>query len=91
MTLFLYLSDVEGGGATRFPQLPGPDGTPPLDVVPRKGKAVLWPSVLDADPAVPDPRTEHEAMAVTAGVKFGANAWVHLYDFHAPNRGGCTG
>jgi hypothetical protein len=28
-----------------------------------------------------DPRTDHQALPVTNGVKYGANAWVHQRDF----------
>ena len=36
-TFFLYMSDVEEGGETSFPRLD-------LDVRPKKGRALLWPS-----------------------------------------------
>eukprot|EP00804_Cyclotella_cryptica_P000358 CCRYP_008674-RB/>CCRYP_008674-RB protein AED:0.16 eAED:0.16 QI:143/1/1/1/0.75/0.6/5/454/617 len=77
LTLFMYLNDVEEGGETRFPL---------LDVVveARKGSALMWPNVEDADPDEKDQRTDHEAMPVVKGVKFGANAWIHSEDFKAP-------
>lgn len=84
LTVFLYLSDVEGGGHTRFSDLD-------ISVPPRKGRALIWPSVLDADPEGVDYRTYHEAMPVTEGVKYAANHWIHLHDFAVPNRWGCTG
>jgi prolyl 4-hydroxylase len=49
-----------------------------VTIEPKKGKAVLWPSVMDSDPTVQDPRTHHQALPVMAGVKFAANAWIHL-------------
>jgi prolyl 4-hydroxylase len=52
---------------------------------------LLWPSILNDDPTAQDPRTIHEARAVVSGVKYGANAWIHLYDFQKPNLWGCTG
>ncbi|CAJ1334382.1 unnamed protein product, partial [Effrenium voratum] len=45
-TFFLYLSDVEEGGETNFPRLN-------ISVKPRKGSALLWPSVLSHNPAAP--------------------------------------
>lgn len=85
---FLYLNDVEAGGHTKFNSLG-------IEVKPKKGRAVLWPSVLSGDPestnGASDGRTMHEAMPVTAGVKYGANVWIHQYDFRAPNLLGCTG
>lgn len=88
LTFFLYLNDVEAGGATNFPMLLRKKGG--LKVFPKKGKAVLWPSVLDSDPNAKDFRTEHEAMDVIEGVKYGANAWIHLRDFKTPNAAGCV-
>jgi len=84
LTFFLYLSDVEEGGETHFPQLG-------LKVKPKKGSAVLWPSVLNHDVERQDYRTVHEAMPVIKGVKFAANSWIHLYNFEKPNLWGCTG
>ena len=87
LTLLLYLNDVTEGGGTSFPDLPGGG----VVVQPRKGRAVLWPSVLDSDPRLKDGRTMHEALPVITGEKYAANAWLHLYDFKTPNNMGCTG
>lgn len=78
MTLFLYLNDVEEGGNTSFPELD-------ISVKPKKGSALLWPSVMDEDHMEKDPRTNHEAVAVTGGVKYGANVWIHSEDFQTPH------
>jgi len=56
----------------------------------RKGKAVLWPSVLSDDPNQVDLRTQHEALPVTRGEKFGAMFWIHQYDFKGSMAQGCT-
>lgn len=74
LTVFLYLNDVEGGGGTHFTEMN-------MTVMPKKGRAVLWPSVLDEAPMAIDARTWHEALEVTAGNKYGANAWYHSRDF----------
>ena len=66
-TFFMYLNEVEAGGHTHFPRLN-------ISVKPRRGAALLWPSVLDADPNERDDRTEHESVAVVAGTKFAASA-----------------
>ena len=84
LTFFLYLSDVEEGGETAFPSLG-------IAVTPKRGRALLWPSTLDEAPNKIDERTYHEARTVKKGVKFAANAWIHLYDFRTPNLWGCTG
>lgn len=84
LTFFLYLSDVEEGGETNFPLLN-------IAVTPKKGRALLWPSVLDSDPEQQDSRTMHEAKPVIRGRKFAANSWIHLYDYVRPNLWGCTG
>jgi hypothetical protein len=47
-------------------------------VKPKKGRAVLWPSVLDSDLEKQDARTHHEALPVVKGIKKAANAWIHL-------------
>lgn len=39
-TLYFYLNDTEEGGGTRFPELD-------ITVTPKRGRAVLWPSVYD--------------------------------------------
>jgi prolyl 4-hydroxylase len=64
LTLFLYLNDVEEGGGTRFPKLD-------ITVQPKLGNAILWPSVLDEEPEKKDPRTDHEALEVKKGIKYG--------------------
>ena len=85
LTLFMYLSDVEEGGETSFPRLG------PLDVAPRKGRALLWPSVRSDDPGARDERTRHEAKRVLKGVKLAANAWIHAHEFRTPSHWGCSG
>jgi len=85
LTVFLYLNDVEEGGATSFPTL-----DPPIMVQPKRGRVLLWPSVLDSNPSEVDDRTEHEAQPVTKGFKYGANVWVHLRDFKTVHEKECT-
>lgn len=84
LTLFLYLNDVDGGGETEFTHLN-------IKSTPKRGRALLWPSVLDEDSMQRDSRTDHAALKVTEGQKFGANVWIHLHDFKTPNLQGCTG
>jgi prolyl 4-hydroxylase len=78
----MYLNDVEEGGGTHF-------GPLNLTVQPKKGRVVIWPSVLDEDPLEMDERTHHEALPVKAGIKYGANAWLHLRDFKTQSEKGC--
>ena len=80
-TFFMYLNDDNQGGETRFTKLN-------ISVRPKRGRALLWPSVLDHDPNERDDRTEHEAVTVSGGTKFAANYWLHMYDFqYAVDRG----
>lgn len=83
LTFFLYLNDVEEGGGTKFNDLG-------IVVQPKKGRALLWPSVVDVDPMAKEFTTDHEALPVERGIKFGANAWIHMFDFKTPNEKGCT-
>jgi len=84
LTFFLYLSDVEEGGETAFPRIN-------LKVKPKKGRAILWPSVTNDDVLKQDSKTFHEALPVVKGLKLAANSWIHLYNFKVPNLWGCTG
>lgn len=67
MTVFLYLNTVEEGGGTEFPDYD-------ITVQPKRGRALIWPSVKDEAPDEDDPRTMHQALPVIKGVKYGANA-----------------
>mmetsp|Transcript_5321 Transcript_5321/g.6946 ORF Transcript_5321/g.6946 Transcript_5321/m.6946 type:complete len:501 (+) Transcript_5321:69-1571(+) len=84
LTFFLYLSDVEEGGETAFPRLG-------LKVKPKKGRAILWPSVTNENPDAQDMRTFHEALPVEKGRKYAANHWIHSHNFRVANLWGCTG
>ncbi len=82
-TFFMYLSTPEAGGGTKFNSLD--------IVVPAvKGTAVLWPSVYDPDPSRDEPGTNHEALPVEKGIKYGANAWVHNHDYVTPSKRNCV-
>jgi len=83
LTLFLYLNDVEEGGGTRFSLLD-------LTVQPKKGSALLWPSVVDEDPEDKDFRTDHEALVVVKGIKYGANAWIHTRSYREAEANDCA-
>ncbi len=81
-TFFLYLSDVEEGGGTKF------DGG--FTVQPRAGRALWWPATLPDEPFVSDDRTHHEALPVLKGIKYAANFWLHQYDYVSAHHSGCT-
>ena len=80
-TFFVYLSEVDGG-ETYFKYLN-------LRETPKKGFALLWPSVLDNNPFITDIRTIHEAMPVIKGVKIALNSWYHMFDFRTPHSISC--
>jgi prolyl 4-hydroxylase len=82
LTFFLYLNDVEMGGETNFDHLN-------LTVTPKRGRALLWPSVLDHDPDARDPRTTHQACPVMRGTKYAANLWFHRREWEGPLRSFC--
>ena len=50
-----YLNTPEAGGGTRFNDLG-------ITVEPRRGSAVLWPSLLDSDVELPELQTHHEVV-----------------------------
>ena len=77
LTMYLYLNDVEEGGGTNFDKLN-------ITVMPKRGRALLWPSVKNSDPNMKDDRTTHQALPVEKGIKYGANAWFHMNDFKTP-------
>ena len=83
MTLFLYLNTVPEGGGTEFPELG-------IVVQAKRGTALLWTNVLDEDPYGKDARTEHQALPVIRGEKYGANAWYHQGDFKSAFKKGCS-
>ncbi|CAE8609660.1 unnamed protein product [Polarella glacialis] len=77
-----YLSDVEEGGATHFPELG-------IEVKPKAGRALLWADVVADKPLMRDPRTTHEALPVIKGTKYVANTWFEQYDRHANEAANC--
>jgi len=83
-TFYMYLADVARGGGTHFPRLN-------VTVAPKKGRAVLWPSVLDEDPFERDDRTDHEALPPEGegAVKYGCNFWLHMFPFRELASRGC--
>jgi prolyl 4-hydroxylase len=60
--------DVDAGGGTNFPDLG-------ITVMPKKGRALLWPSIYDSAPMSDDNRMRHQALPVEKGTKFAANGW----------------
>jgi len=82
-TFFMYLSTPEAGGGTRFNDLG-------ITVPAIKGNAVIWPSVMDRNPDVDEPRTRHESVPVESGVKYASNIWVHNYDYRTPSGKNCA-
>ncbi len=82
LTIFFYLNTPRAGGGTEFPELN-------VTIVPKKGKAVLWPNVLNDDPLQMDRRTAHQALPVDGGEKYGANLWIHQRDWREVRARGC--
>ena len=61
----------------------------PLQVTPRKGSAILWPSVHSHDPWETEDLTYHEAVTVHKGEKYAANFWIHMFEFQKMLLNGC--
>ena len=70
-------ADSDEGGETHFPDLN-------LTVAPATGRALLWPSLMDADVRSTELFTFHESLPVVRGVKYIANSWIHQFDFQTP-------
>lgn len=79
LTLLMYLNDVEKEGGTNFNDLN-------ITVGPKRGRVVLWPCIINDNPTEVDNRTKHAALEVKGGVKYAANAWIHLYDHVKPQK-----
>jgi len=73
LTFFLYLNDDYEGGGTSFNYLSFTSN-------PKRGMLLAW-SNMQSDLQSMDDWTWHEALTVTKGLKYGANAWVHLRDY----------
>ncbi|HVL77202.1 MAG TPA: 2OG-Fe(II) oxygenase, partial [Noviherbaspirillum sp.] len=66
-TIVMYLSDVEAGGGTTFPEAG-------LQIQPRRGHAVFFANTDRFH--VPDPRSLHAGEPVERGVKYIATKWL---------------
>ena len=84
LSVLLYLNTVEEGGGTNFLNLNN------MTVLPKRGRALMWPSVLNDNPNQMDPRTDHQALPVEKGVKFVAASWIHQRDFKEPYSRACA-
>ncbi|XP_034662709.1 prolyl 4-hydroxylase subunit alpha-2 [Drosophila subobscura] len=66
-TVLFYLTDVEQGGATVFPNIQ-------RAVFPQRGSAIVWYNLLDDGET--NPQTLHAACPVLVGSKWVCNKWI---------------
>ena len=82
-SLLMYLEEPAAGGGTKFNDLGG------LVVMPKKGRAVLWPNVMADSVLLPELRAHHEALPVEGGVKLAANLWLHAFAYSTLREQAC--
>jgi prolyl 4-hydroxylase len=82
--MMLYLSDVEEGGSTGFPDLDW------LLIKPKRGQALLFPNVLDSDPTRADQRMVNEGLPVVSGTKHIAIICIHMREWTAALEQDCV-
>lgn len=71
-TFIMYLSDVESGGGTSFPNVP-------CEIPPKMGSAVFFANVRpDGEP---DPLTLHAGTPVISGTKLIATKWLRQWSY----------
>ncbi|XP_037728386.1 prolyl 4-hydroxylase subunit alpha-1 [Drosophila subpulchrella] len=66
-TVLFYLTDVEQGGATVFPNIQ-------KAIFPQRGSVIMWYNLKDD--GVPNPQTLHAACPVIVGSKWVCNKWI---------------
>ena len=67
ITALIYLNDVEGGGATYFPELN-------ISINPKKGNVLVFHNTISETTNI-NPRSLHAGMPVSSGEKWAANLW----------------
>ena len=68
------LEQFRNNGGTNFPLLN-------VTVRPKLGRVIIWTNVLNDYPNYIEDRTDHQALVVTHGTKYGANFWFHQRAF----------
>lgn len=74
-TFLTYLSDVESGGATRFPSAN-------CEIRPKEGMALYFSNILLNNN--PDPLSLHSSVPVITGTKYIATKWLRQYPIILP-------
>lgn len=76
ITALVYLTDVEAGGATGFPNLG-------FEVAPRCGKLLIFHNCFPGT-TIRDPKTYHQGKPPTRGGKWAFNLWFHERRYQSP-------
>lgn len=82
VTVLLFLNNVEEGGETCFSNLSRNGEILSLDILPKKGSALIW-SCVQNDLSIIEKQALPQFLPVLKGVKYGVKATFHLrsYDY----------
>merc|ERR1711982_252534 len=58
-------------------------------ISPKRGRAVIWPNVMNYDLNIKDSRMFYDTQGISNGATYYLHTIAHLYDFKTPHTRGC--